>query len=299
MKDRLDVHQEITNKIVAAIEQGAGEFKLPWHRPAGSLTRPVNVSTGKGYRGINVVTLWVEAQMKGYEVPVWGTYKAFQEKGAQVRKGEKASLVVFYKELEFARDDAPAGNPNGDDETRSVWMARGYWVFNAQQCDGYPLPEPPTVMPVERNARVDAFVAHTKADIRWGGHAAYYKPSDDCIQMPDEGSFTGTDTTSATEAMYSTLLHELSHLTGHKSRLDRFSIPRSSENLAREELLAELSAAFLCADLGVTPHLREDHAQYLAHWLEVMKGDKKAIFTAAAGANRAAEYLHGLQPKAE
>lgn len=298
MKPRLDVHQEITNRIITAIEQGAGEFKLPWHRPAASLSKPVNVSSGKAYRGINVVSLWVEAQLKGYAVPVWGTYKAFQEKGCQVRKGEKASLVCFYKELEFADENATA-QPGADDQTRSVWMARGYWVFNAEQCDGIVTPVPPPVMPIERNARVDAFVVHTKADIRWGGHAAYYKPSDDCIQMPGEGSFTGTDTSSATEAMYSTLLHELSHLTGHKSRLDRFSIPRSRESLAREELLAELSAAFLCADLGVTPHLRDDHAQYLSHWLEVMKGDKKAIFTAAAGANRAAEYLHNLQPKAE
>ena len=114
--------------------------------------------------------------------------------------------------------------------------------------------------------------------------------------MPDAGLFTGTDTQSATEAMYATVLHELSHLTGHKSRLDRFSGPRSRECTAREELLAELASAFMCADLGVTPQLRDDHAQYLQHWLEVMRGDKKAIFQAAAGANRAVEFLNALQP---
>lgn len=293
MSQRIDVHQEITNRIIEAIEKGAGKFKLPWHRPAASLERPVNILSGKGYRGINVVALWVEAQLKNHSVPVWGTYKQFQEKGCQVRKGEKASLIVFYKELEFARDDTGAG----EDDTRQVRMARGYWVFNAEQTDGFERPERPPVQPIERNARVDAYIANTGANIRYGGHSAYYRPSEDYIQMPDEGLFTGTDTSSATEAMYATVLHELSHLTGHRSRLDRFLGPRTTESVAREELLAELASAFLCADLGVTPHLRDDHAQYIQHWLEVMKGDKKAIFAAAAGANRAVEWLSARQPQ--
>lgn len=109
MSQRIDVHQEITNRIIEAIEKGAGKFQLPWHRPAASLERPVNIQSGKRYRGINVVTLWVEAQLKNYSAPVWGTYKQFQEQGCQVRRGEKASLIVFYKELEFARDDAGVG----------------------------------------------------------------------------------------------------------------------------------------------------------------------------------------------
>jgi antirestriction protein ArdC len=124
MAQKIDVHQQITDRIIAAIEQGAGEFKLPWHRPAGSITRPTNIQSKKGYRGINVVTLWVEAQMKGYSVPVWGTYKQFSEAGLQVRKGEKASLVVFYKEIEFER--ASVEVKDGDDSSASAWMARGY-----------------------------------------------------------------------------------------------------------------------------------------------------------------------------
>ena len=200
-------------------------------------------------------------------------------------------MIVFYKVLEYARDEPQ----KGEDDTRSVWMARGYWVFNAEQTDGYTPVKRQPVQPIARNARVDAFITNTGADIRYGGYSAYYRPAEDSIQMPDEGVFTGTDTSSATEAMYATVLHELSHLTGHKSRLDRFSVPRSRESTAREELLAELSAAFLCADLGVTPHLRDDHAQYLQHWLEVMRGDRRAIFQAAAGANRAAEWLHSKQ----
>lgn len=296
MSQRIDVHQAITDRIIEAIERGAGEFKLPWYRPAGSITRPTNIESKKTYRGINVVTLWVEAQLKGYATPVWGTYKQFQEAGCQVRKGEKASLVVFYKEIEFERDAPEAASD--DERTASAWMARGYWVFNAEQVDGYELPEKPPVAAIERNARVEDFMRNTGIDVRWGGHSAYYRPSDDTIQMPDAGLFTGTDTSSATEAMYATLLHEGIHATGHKSRLDRnFSERFGVEERSAEELVAELGAAFLCADLAVTPTLRDDHAHYIAHWLEIMKGDKKAIFTAAAAANRAAEYLHGLQPK--
>lgn len=131
----------------------------------------------------------------------------------------------------------------------------------------------------------------------WGGHSAYYRPSEDVIQMPERGLFTGTDTTTATEAVYATWLHEGIHATGHRSRLDRnFSGRFGREERSAEELVAELGSAFLCADLAVTPTLRDDHAHYIAHWLEIMRGDKKAIFTAAAAANRAVEYLHGLQP---
>jgi antirestriction protein ArdC len=294
MAEKIDVHQHITDRIIQAIEKGAGEFKLPWHRPAGSIARPVNIATEKGYRGINVVTLWVEAQIKGYSVPVWGTYKQMKAAGCQVKRGEQASLIVFYKELEFARDDAQS---EGDDDTRSVWMARGYWVFNVEQTDGYQMPERPPVAVIERNERVESFMAATGFDIRYGGHAAYYRPSEDYIQMPEKGLFTGTDTSSATEALYATLLHEAAHATGHSSRLDRkFTGRMPKDAVANEELLAELSAAFLCADLEVAPHLRDDHAHYIAHWLEILRGDKKAIFAAAAAANRAVEYLHGLQP---
>jgi antirestriction protein ArdC len=297
MAQKIDVHQQITDRIIAALEKGASEFKLPWHRPAGSITRPTNIQSKKGYRGINVVTLWVEAQMKGYAVPVWGTYKQFSEVGCQVRKGEKASLVVFYKEIEFEKDHAEV--KDGDDATSSAWMARGYWVFNAEQCEGYALPEKPAVIEIDRNERVEQFMAATRIPVKHGGHAAFYRPSDDTIQMPDAGLFMGTDSSSATEAYYSTLLHEGVHATGHKSRLDRnFSGRFGTQERSAEELVAELGAAFLCADLEVSPSLRDDHAHYIAHWLEIMKGDKKAIFTAAAAANRAVEFLHGLQPKA-
>lgn len=296
MSQRIDVHEEITNRIITAIEQGTGAFKLPWHRPAGSITRPTNIQSKKAYRGINVVTLWVEAELKGYATPVWGTYKQFQDAGCQVRRGEKASLVVFYKEIEFEKDAAEL--KEGDDPTSSAWLARGYWVFSAEQVDGFEQPERPPVAEIERNERVEAFMANTGIETKWGGHSAFYRPSDDFIQMPEQGLFTGTDTTTATEALYATWLHEGVHATGHKSRLDRnFAGRFGTLERSVEELVAELGSAFLCADLSVTPTLRDDHAHYIAHWLEIMKGDKKAIFTAAAAANRAVEWLHGRQPK--
>ena len=188
----------------------------------------------------------------------------------------------------------------------------GYWVFNAEQVmseacfqhDGYEMPEVPEVSPIERTARVDAFIAATGAVVRHGGQSAYYDVKADHIQMPDEGLFTGTDTScgthasgmNATEAYYSTLLHEACQWPGHKSRLDRdLGLRFGRQAYAAEELIAELGAAVLCADLQVTPSLRDDHAAYIDHWLKIMKADKKAIFTAAAKANRALEYLQKKQ----
>ena len=123
---RLTRGKQITNRLIEAIEKGAGDFKLPWLRPAGSITRPTNIQSKKAYRGINVVTLWVEAQLRGYEVPVWGTYKQFQEAGCQVRKGEKSSVIVFYKEIEFERNAAEVSSD--EDKSGSAWMARGYAI---------------------------------------------------------------------------------------------------------------------------------------------------------------------------
>ena len=297
-KPRIDVHQHITDQIITALEAGVDQFKLPWNRPAGSITRPKNIASGQLYRWINVVTLWVEAQVRGFSTPVFGTYKQWQEAGCQVRRGEKASLVVFYKEYKVmpeARSSHDA-KPEQDGDERKRWVAKGYWVFSAEQVDDYEMPEVPDVSPIERNTKVDRFLTATGADVRHGGQSAHYDVKADHIQMPDEGLFIGTDTSGASEAYYSTLLHETCHWTGHKSRLDRdLGLRFGKGSYAAEELIAELGAAFLCADPQVTPSLRDDHAQYIDHWLNIMKADKKAIFTAAAKANQALEYLHGLQ----
>ena len=172
-EQRFDIHQHITNQIVAAIEAGAGEFRLPWHRAAGNIMRPVNVASKKPYRGVNVLALWATAEEKGYSSGTWGTYRQWAEIGAQVRKGEKAAFIVFYKELEFA-----AESETGDTETTTRLFARATPVFAAEQVDGYvspALPETPaaTVTPIER---AEAFVAATGAIIHHGGTPRLLSP---------------------------------------------------------------------------------------------------------------------------
>ena len=287
--DRFDIHQHITDQIITAIERGAGEFRLPWHSQ-GSIMCPTNIASKKHYRGVNIVALWAASFHRGYTSATWGTYKQWAEAGAQVRKGEKSSYVVFYKELEYA--SAEDGQDGQDGETETRLFARATPVFSAEQVDGYAAPILPAGEPVEPIAAADAFVKATGAVIHHGGSRAYYRPSTDEIQLPHVGDFIGTATSTAQEAYYSTLLHELTHWTSHAGRCDRQLGKRFGDDAyAMEELIAELGAAFLCAELGITVEPRDDHAQYLASWLSVLKADKKAIFTAASKASAAATWL--------
>jgi antirestriction protein ArdC len=295
-EQRFDIHQHITNQIVAAIEAGAGEFRLPWHRFTGSIMRPVNVASRKAYQGVNVLTLWAAGDEAGYQAGLWGTYKQWAEAGAQVRKGEKASYVVFYKEITVAGDD------ENEEENGRRLLARATPVFAAEQVDGYSppaLPEPPA-NPVEPIEAAEAFIAATGANIVHGGSRACYVPRTDNIHMPPRDVFTGTATSSAAEAYYATKLHELTHWTGIESRCNRqFGKRFGDKAYAMEELVAELGAAFLCADLGITDAPRADHAQYLDSWLHVLRADKKAIFTAASKASQAVNFLAAFQASHE
>lgn len=287
MKERFDIHQHITDQIVATIEKGAGEFRLPWHS-GGNIICPTNIASRKAYRGVNIIALWAASEARGFTTGVWGTYRQWAEAGAQVRKGEKSSYVVFYKEIDVAAEE-------GNVETETRMFARATPVFSAEQVEGYtPLARPEST--VEPIAVADAFVQATQARIEHGGSRAYYRPSTDSIQLPLREDFIGTTTSTPQEAYYSTLLHELTHWTSHTDRCDRQLGKRFGDDAyAMEELVAELGAAFLCAELGITSDPRDDHAQYLASWLKVMKGDKKAIFTAASAASKAVTYLQGLQ----
>jgi antirestriction protein ArdC len=287
--ERFDIHQHITDQIIAAIESGAGEFRLPWHRSAGNIMRPVNIASKNAYRGVNILTLWATADEKGYSSGTWGTYKQWAEAGAQVRKGENSAYIVFYKEITVGSDDS--------DEAETRLFARATPVFAAEQVDGFAPPvieTPATVIPPIEQA--EAFVAKTGASITHGGSRAFYRPSTDSIQLPPREAFIGSPTSTAAEAYYSTLLHELTHYTSHESRCNRQLGKRFGDDAyAMEELVAELGAAFLCADLGISDAPRPDHAQYLDHWLTVMKADKKAIFTAASKASEAVTFLAALQ----
>jgi antirestriction protein ArdC len=299
-EQRFDIHQHITNQIVASIEAGAGEFRLPWHRSAGNIMRPVNVASKKAYRGVNVLALWATAEEKGFTSGTWGTYRQWAEIGAQVKKGEKAAFIVFYKELAYAAPSESGENETGDGETTTRLFARATPVFAAEQVDGYQAPmidAPPAevIPPIEQ---AEAFVAATGAAIEHGGSRAFYRPSTDSIQLPPREAFTGTATSTPAESYYSTVLHELTHFTSAANRCNRQLGKRFGDRAyAMEELIAELGAAFLCADLGISATPRADHAQYLATWLAVLKEDKKAIFTAASKASEAAGFLASLQSR--
>lgn len=290
---RRDIHAEITNKLIAAIEADPGKPSMPWRRASGPLFMPVNALTKNPYNGINIVSLWVAAECLGYTAPVWATYRQWSELGAQVRKGEKSSLVIFYKEYESEPD------PDNADNDGKRRVARASYVFNASQVDGYTLPDAPKPLgPIERLQAVDGFIAATGARIEHGGDRAYYRPSTDHIQMPDEGLFRGTDTMTRSEGYYAVVAHELTHWSGAKHRLARDMGKRFGDAAyAAEELVAEVASAFLCAELGITQDCRADHAQYLAHWLKLLEDDSRAIFTAAAKASEAVAYLKGLQPQ--
>lgn len=294
--EKFDIHQEITNRIVAALEN-AGEFQLPWIRSkGGSMKRPVNIASANPYNGVNIVSLWVAAQANDYPSNLWGTYRQWQERGCQVRRGERSSLVVFYKRLEFEqRNEA-----TGEIDQAERLMARASHVFNAAQVDGFTLnshetqlPDEPVFDPI---ANAEALAKATGARIEEVGDRAYYIPSTDVVRMPERRRFNGTETTSPAEGYYSTLFHELVHWSGARHRLDRDMTGRfGSESYAIEELVAELGAAYLCGDLDITPEPRADHAQYIATWLKVLKDDKKAVFAAASKASEAANWLAALE----
>ena len=297
MQERPDIYTQVTASIVAAIEAGAPTWQMPWHRAGDGLNRPVNIDTGNAYRGINVLGLWVSATVRGFSSSSWGTYRQWQAQGCQVRKGEKASTVVFYKELQVEDRDPETGETVAGKRL----MARASTVFTADQVDGYTPPPLPTPQePVQRLAAAEAFVAATRADIRHGGPQAFYRKDTDLIQMPEVARFLGTATSTPTESYYATLLHELVHWSGAPHRCERpFGKRFGDDAYAMEELVAELGAAFLCADLGVTLTPRPDHAAYVAHWLKVLKADKKAVFNAASQAAKATEFLAGLREAAD
>lgn len=287
-QQRFDIYRAVTDSIIAAIEAGAGEFVMPWHGHGAPIGKPQNAHTRMEYHGINVLVLWAHAHERGYQSGYWGTYRQWQEVGAQVVKGEKSSTIVFFKRIE----DGP--EHEGEQPSNRLF-ARASRVFNADQVTGWTPPEerhPPGNAEVMES--VATFIKATKAEVQWGGKMACYHIIGDFIEMPDVGRFRDTPTSTATEGLGATILHELVHWAGAKHRLARFEGSITKADVAAEELVAELGAAFLCADLGVTNEPRPDHAAYVSNWLQLLKNDTRAIFTASRLANQAAMYLHEL-----
>lgn len=298
--DRGDLYDRVTRQIVDQLEQGV----LPWRRPWSAEHRdgPISIplrANGKPYRGLNVLLCWIGAMSKGYSCPRWMTYKQATELGGQVRGGEKGQLVVFAKDFvpQSERD-----KPADEQETRFVW--RGYTVFNVEQIAGLPekfyaLRDAPQLDEAQRIEQLERFCRNTGCPITDGGNRAFCR-NKEAVFMPPFTHFESPG------AYYATLLHELTHWTGHPDRCNRDydaekgrKVKGSLEARAMEELVAEMGAAFLCASLGVSEEPRDEHAQYLANWLTALRDDKKLIFTAASHAQKAADCLWSFQPQEE
>lgn len=278
-----DLYTEVSERILAELQRGALPWKKPWAATAGQNV-PQNAVTNRPYSGCNVILLWL-ARERGWSTPRFLTYRQAQEAGGYVRKGEHGTKVYFVKQLRVS-------NSEGDeDKTRLVPMLREYSVFNIAQIEG--LPENIRAgkamrvrNPDTRDVLADDFLRSTHADIRGGGEA-FYVPSHDFISLPAFEAFRGAD------HFYCTAFHELTHWTGNRARLDRDLKNRfGSRAYAAEELVAELGAAFLCAEFGFDGDTR--HAGYIATWIELLKADKRAFFTACSRAQAAADYLRGL-----
>jgi antirestriction protein ArdC len=290
-----DVYASITAKIVAVLEEGVRPWVRSWSTEdaAGRITRPLR-HNGQPYTGINILSLWASASVQGFTAPIWMTYRQAVELGAHVRKGEKGSPVVYANSITRHETDADSGV----DVARDIHFLKGYTVFNVEQIDGLPGhfhgPAQPRLQSLARIGKAEQFFAATGATVNHGGSRAYYRPATDTIVLPVLEAFKSS------EDYYATLAHEMIHWTGHESRLVRdFGARRfGSEGYAIEELVAELGAAFVCADLDLSLEPREDHACYIANWLEVLKADNRAIFTAASHAERAATFLNNLQSNA-
>jgi len=274
------LYETVTNDIIAELETGVAPWVKPWKTicTPGMNLLPANAVTGHTYSGINIPILWHQACVRGYSTHAWLTFKQARSKGAAVRKGERGTTVVFTKKLRIEDKET--------DEEKTFSMLKTFVVFNVAQVDG--LPHSTDIVPHDRpETLAQRFIDATGARIHHGGDRACFIPSMDCINLPPRAAFR------AEENYLATALHELGHWAGHTTRLNRDLSGRFGTRwYAAEELVAELSAAFLCAHLGITGELR--HAGYIAIWIELLKHDHKAIFTAASKASQAADYLRSF-----
>jgi antirestriction protein ArdC len=279
MSKQTETMTAIANKIADLMETNGNNWVKPWVSGAALSSLPINAASNKTYRGINLLLL------AGRSTPVWATYRQWAAKGAQVLKGSKGTGIVFWQPMK--REDK-----NGKDE--SFMILKNYTVFNADQVEGYEYVAPtPIDCKVQTLPHVDEWVANTGADVRTGEAQCYYNRTGDFVNMPARNLFFDTDTSTATESYYSSLLHELTHWTGSPERLDRVKGKQFGDDAyAFEELIAELGATFLCAQLGISNDVRPDHAQYIKSWIKKLRSDPKFLFQAASKAQKAIDLLN-------
>ena len=274
------IYQEVTDQIIAEIEKGAMPWVKPWKADSSC---EKNIASKKEYNGINRLILAMMTHFKGYQSPFYGSFKQWQDLGGTVRKGEKGTKIVFYKPVSVEKT-----NDQGESENFAYSCLKTYYVFNADQVDGIEIAKPEVSPRVYNPApALDDRILKTGANIKHGGSSAFFSPMGDFIGMPNRDTFNDDS------SYYATVLHELTHWSGAKHRLDRdLSGKFGNSKYAFEELVAELGAAFLCQDYQIQGELR--HAGYIQNWLTCLRENNQAIFKAAALAQKAADYINGL-----
>jgi antirestriction protein ArdC len=292
---RDNLYREITDKIIAELERGIVPWVQPWtsSKQLCPLGLPVNGLTRRSYSGINILLLWSALEERGFASPYWVTFKQCIAMGGSVRKGEKGTHVYFADKFVPQKEKARAVETG--DEPNSIAFLKRYTVFNAEQCEG--LPKGLIAPPVAKSERqivpeAEALIGATGADFRIGGDQAFYVPSEDFIRIPNQTAYIDQIN------YYRTAFHELGHWTGHKTRLDRSLTTKfGTVDYAREELVAEMATAFVCASLGIIPTVR--HADYIGNWLQVLKEDAKAIVRAASLASKACDFILAFKAEAQ
>lgn len=288
-----DVHQEVTDTIIAQLEKGTIPWRQPWNGHSKmNFDLPYNAISNNFYQGINIVLLWGAIHEKQFDCAEWATFKQWSEQKESIRKGEKGSTIVYYDVLEKEDDKG---------EIQKIPYLKAYKVFNRCQLASYNPQEakPETeIAPLARRIEIaDSFVENTQAIIEYGAKEAFYRPSEDKIYMPAIEAFRDTENCTATEGLYSTLLHELVHWSGADKRMNRTKGKRFGDNqYAVEELVAELGSAFLCSEFDIATVEKGDHAAYISNWLKVLKDNKYCIVTAASEASKAVNYMKQLTP---
>lgn len=288
-KKRRDIYQEVTDKIISALEQGTVPWENPIRRGSGD-GWPKNLESGNRYRGINILLLGLSAWERGFSSDYWLTYKQAVAKKGQVRKGEKGSLVTFWKM--YATKDRETGAPV------EIPMLKHYTAFNLEQIDGIEIPDAPIAdpdakpfTPIEKAEQIVQGFRDAPEILNDGGKRAYYRPKTDSVHMPAADQFDRP------ESYYSVLFHELTHATGHSQRLNRGLetnlAPFGSPDYSREELIAEMGAAFLSAVAGIESETLDQSASYLQSWIDVLKGDQRLVVSAAGAAQRASDHILG------
>lgn len=286
-----DNYQEVTDRIVAALEQGTAPWRRPWNPDRAAPTGPQNAVTGNRYHGVNVMLLGSDPRSWEFGDPRWCSYQQAKAKGWQVRGGEKATTIFFFTRVEVGNDKTVAEVT--EEATKFIPVLRAYPVFHASQIDGIAKYEPPSLTdaPWRRPEAVDEILRNSGVSIRLGGDRAFYSPTTDHIQLPPDAAFASRDGWAATA------LHELGHATGHPSRLNRDLRNRfGSAAYAQEELRAELASVFMAGELGIPANV-ENHASYVDSWLKTLKNDKREIFRAAADAQRVADWCLSHHPE--